>query len=182
MNDLITVRSATSSDARGIAEVLVDVWKSTYAQILPGDFLDSLSYQQHEANTRELLQSLPTSTAAFVADHGADVVGVALIRVTTDDNFAAELDALYVLPGMQRHRIGSRLLRHVVRWLSERGHASLRLWVLRDNPYRRFYDRSGGELLREERQDEFGGASVVSVGYGWRNLETLAERLEARVQ
>ena len=115
MNDRITVRSATSSDARGIAEVLVDVWKSTYAQILPGDFLDSLSYQQHEANTRELLQSLPTSTAAFVADHGADVVGVALIRVTTDDNFAAELDALYVLPGMQRHRIGSRLLRHVVR-------------------------------------------------------------------
>ena len=66
--------------------------------------------------------------------------------------------------------------------MSERGHASLRLWVIRDNPYRRFYDRIGGELLREERQDEFGGASVVSVGYGWRNLETLAERLEARVQ
>ena len=178
----VTVRSATVADARAIAQVLVNGWKSTYAQILPADFLDSLSYQQHEANTRELLQNLPTSIAAFVAAHDADIVGVALVRVTTDDDdFAAELDALYVLAGMQRHQIGSRLLRHVVRWLSERGHASLRLWVLRDNPYRRFYDGIGGELLRDERQDEFGGASVVSVGYGWRNLEALAERLEARV-
>ena len=177
----ITVRAATVADARAIAQVIVDGWRSTYAHILPADFLDSLSYDQHEANTRELLQNLPTSTAAFVADDEGDVVSVALVRVTTDDDFAAELDALYVLPGMQRHRIGSRLLRHVVRWLSERGHASLRLWVLRDNPYRRFYDRIGGELLREERQDEFGGASVVSAGYGWRNLETLAEYLEARV-
>jgi hypothetical protein len=46
----------------------------------------------------------------------------------------------------------------------------------RDNPYRQFYERLGGELVNEPRQDEFGGTSVVSVAYRWGNLEALAAR------
>lgn len=46
------------------------------------------------------------------------------------------------------------------------------------NPYRGFYGRLGGELLNEQRENEFGGASIVSVAYRWRSLRALSERLD----
>ena len=57
---------------------------------------------------------------------------------------------------------------------------SMFVWVLRDNPYRSFYDRLGGELLNEQRQDNFGGLEV-SVGYGWPDLDALRWTLEDQI-
>jgi GNAT superfamily N-acetyltransferase len=181
MNDAITIREATVAEARGIARVLVDGWQTTYAGI-PATFLASFNYDQHEVGTRELLKHLPSSSAAmFVAseENGA-VVGVAYVRQgeAGPKDFSGELDALYVLPSAQRRNIGGRLFRSAVRWLRDRGHASMFLWVLRDNPYRRFYDRLGGEMLNEHKQEDFGEGNVTSVAYGWRDLEALSARLE----
>ena len=41
----------------------------------------------------------------------------------------------------------------------------MRLWVFRENPYRIVYDSLGGQLLPQDRSDEFGGAMVTSVSY-----------------
>jgi GNAT superfamily N-acetyltransferase len=180
MGDGITVRAATVADARGIARVLVDGWQTTYAGLLPAEFLASFKYDRHEAGTQQQLQNLPASSAVFVAvSESGDVVGVAHVRESEAGlgDVSAELDAIYVLPSMQRRNVGGRLLLAVVRWLKDRGRRSMFLWVLRDNPYRQFYERLGGELTNEPRQDEFGGTTVVSVAYGWRNLEALAARL-----
>ena len=167
MNDAITVREATVAEARGIARVLVDGWQTTYAGILQATFLASFDYDRHEVGTRELLKHLPSSSAAmFVAvEENGVVVGVASVREAEAGprDFSAELDALYVLPSAQRRNIGRRLFRSAVRWLRDRGHASMFLWVLRDNPYRRFYDRLGGEMLNEYKQEEFGEGNVTSV-------------------
>jgi GNAT superfamily N-acetyltransferase len=183
MNDDITVRPARVDDARGIAHVLVDGWRETYAGILPADFLASLNHQQHEAGTREHLENLPESSAVFVAvTEGVDVVGVAHVRESAESpgGFAAELDALYVLPSSQRRGVGTRLLGTVARWLTDRGRQSMSLWVLRDNPYRRFYDRIGGLVLADEKRDEFGGVTVTSVAYGWRDLGALSTDSEKK--
>ncbi len=50
------------------------------------------------------------------------------------------------------------------------------VWVLRDNPYRRFYEDLGGELLHQHRDEELGATTVTSVAYGWRDLGTLRVR------
>ena len=180
MSDDIVVRAARESDASGIARVLVDGWQTTYAGILPIDFLASFNYAQHEAGTRQHLASLPESLAVFVAVRAnVDIVGVAHIRESRESpgGCAAELDALYVLPSSQRRGVGRRLLATVVHWLQDRGHQSLSLWVLRDNPYRRFYDRVGGSVLGDDKQSELGGSNVTSMAYGWRDLEALRARL-----
>jgi hypothetical protein len=104
MNDDITVRVASSTDAPGIARVLVDGWQTTYAGILPAAFLASFTYEQHEAGTRQHLASLPESSAVFVAlRQGRDIVGVAHVRESAESpgQCGAELDALYVLPSLQ---------------------------------------------------------------------------------
>lgn len=183
MNDDMTVRVARDMDAPGIARVLVDGWQTTYAGILPASFLASFNYDQHEAATRRHLANLPESSTVFVAvGEDGRITGVAHVRQSAESpgGCAAELDALYVLPSFQRQGIGRRLLAEVVRWLPGRGYQSMSLWVLRDNPYRRFYDRAAGNVLADEKQDEFGGLSVTSVAYGWRNLEALDAVLNRR--
>ena len=178
MGDAILIREATAADSPGIARVLVEGWQTTYARILPADFLASFTYDQHEAGTRALLASLPSSSAVFVAVEDGAVVGVAVIREVNEANeFASELDAIYVSPQMQRHGIGRRLVRRVVQWLDDRGNRSMLVWVLRDNTYRRFYEDLGGELLNQHRDEELGAATVTSVAYGWRDLGTLRGRL-----
>jgi GNAT superfamily N-acetyltransferase len=150
MGDGISVRAATVADARGIARVLVDGWQTTYAGLLPAEFLASFNYGQHEAGTRQHLENLPEAAAVFVAvSANGDVVGMAHVRESEAGlrDFSAELDAIYVLPSQQRRKVGGRLFQAVVRWLKKRGHQSLFLWVLRDNPYRQFYERIGGELV-----------------------------------
>ena len=180
MDGQIMVRQAIVADARGIARVLVDGWQATYAQILPADFLAAFNYDRHEAGARHLLDTLAESSAVFVAVVDGGVVGVAHVRELEPhaSGFSAELDAIYVLPSLQRRRVGSRLLYDVVRWLKARGRQSMFLWVLRDNPHQRFYDRVGGELLSDEKQDDYGGTTVTSVAYGWRDLDELNTRLE----
>ena len=51
----IRIRRAVDSDARGIARVHVDSWRSTYAGILPAEHLAALDYDRREANWRPLL-------------------------------------------------------------------------------------------------------------------------------
>src|SRR5688572_6294396 len=122
MNGAVRVRKAAAEDARGIAKVLVDGWKTTYAGILPPEFLASFNYDGHEAGTRQHLENLPTSSAVFVAVAAdGSVVGVAHVRqaATGPRNYSAELDAIYVLPPAQGRRVGSRLLLTTVRWLRE---------------------------------------------------------------
>src|SRR5262245_16822492 len=177
MDNAIVIREATAADSHGIARVLVDGWQATYVRILPADFLASFTYEQHEAGTRVLLDTLPSSSAVFVAVEDGTVAGVAVIReVSEGHEFSSELDAIYVSPRMQRRGIGRRLVQRVVQWLDDRGNRSMLVWVLRDNPYRRFYEALGGELLNQHRDEELGPATVTSVAYGWPDLGMLRVR------
>ena len=65
-----------------------------------------------------------------------------------------------------------------VRWAKKQSHRALFLWALRDSSYRSFYDGLNGELLTEEKRDDFGSVTITSVAYGWRDLEALSSRLE----
>ncbi len=42
----MTIRMATIEDAKGIAKVHVDSWRTTYKGIIPEDFLNNLSYEK----------------------------------------------------------------------------------------------------------------------------------------
>jgi hypothetical protein len=44
----------------------------------------------------------------------------------------------------------------------ERGRTALMLWAYRDNTYRRFYEKIGGQILAEGFDDD-----VPDVAYGW---------------
>jgi hypothetical protein len=46
---------------------------------------------------------------------------------------------------------------------------SLVVWVLKENPYRGFYQGLGG-VLAGEKQEELGGAMLAEVAYEWSDI------------
>lgn len=87
------------------------------------------------------------------------------------------MTTLYVLPSYQGAGAGRRLAGKVARHFTESGVNSMLLWVLAENrPARGFYESLGGVLVAEEGF-ELGGASLLEVAYGWRDLEVLLSRV-----
>lgn len=170
----IVIRQAQSGDARGIAAVHVAAWRETYRGIVPDAYLDGLSVDEREAMWRRLDAPANPSFAVVAVDAAAQVVGFASGGPRRDgpEEFAGELNAIYLLRAAQGHGIGRRLVAAVARELAAREMPSMLLWVFRDNlPARQFYETLGGSLLTSQ-QFEIDGQAITEVSYGW--LDTTA--------
>ena len=171
------IREADKSDAFGIARVQVDAWRNTYKDTVPNDYLASLNYEKRTGRWRQIL-ALNENNFTFVAEtFDEKIVGFASAGETEepDANFAGELIAIYLLEEYQRQGIGKLLVEAVAQRFLQQEISSMLVWVLAENPFRAFYESLDGEYI-SEKQTEIGGASLVEVAYGWKNLENLLGR------
>lgn len=169
---MILIRRANARDARGLAHVHVESWRTTYAGIVPQDYLDHL----HEWERAELwLDTLSRTDEVFVAEREDRVVGFAIGGPSRDrvEGCDAELYAIYLLAEVQRARIGADLLHELARSLHESGFGSMAAWVLEANPAYRFYERMGAHAAAS-KQIEIGGAMLLERAYVWSDLGLLA--------
>lgn len=175
ISEPIVIRRARPGDARGIAEVHVAAWRETYRGIVPDSYLDGLSIDEREVMWRRL-ETPGHRSFAFVAVDGTErVVGFASGGPRRDgpEEYAGELNAIYLLRAAQGHGIGHRLVAAMARELAAREMRSMLLWVFRDNlPARRFYEALGGRLLTTQ-QFEIEGQTITEVSYGWPHATAL---------
>src|SRR3954468_3449557 len=163
-HDALVVRRARPADAAEIARVQVQSWREAYTGIIPQAYLDQLSVSSHE---RQWRRTLGSGTWAFVAEWERKLVGFAsggLSRVRRD--IPGEIDVLYVLRAFQGRAIGRALFDPCHYELARCGHHGLLVWVLADNPARRFYQRLGGELAGES-EVTLAGAKLREVAFVW---------------
>ena len=94
------IREASPSDAAAIARVHVDSWRTTYAGIVPADYLANLSYTRREQFWRDILSTPTPSGCVYVAaqDTG-EIVGFASGGPERSGNaiYRGELYAIYLL-------------------------------------------------------------------------------------
>ncbi len=175
----VIVRTATVQDAFGIARVQAESWRTTYAGLIPNDVIAHYGgYDRRVAQwTRTLTGAAPTQ-AIFVADDHGQIVGFASggPQRGSDLPFEGELYALYLLEAYQRQGLGARLTAAVVDHFLAAGYTSMLVWVLALNPSRRFYERIGGTLVREQPFD-LGGSQQIEAGYGWNDINALRQQL-----
>ena len=174
----IRIRQAVDSDARGIARVHVDSWRSTYAGIVPSEHLAALDYDRREANWHRLLAD--RRQVAFVAEdrHGRIIGFVSGGPERNHDNaYPGELYAVYLLASCQGRGLGRRLVAALAEWFLSRGWQSMLLWVLEDNPSRGFYEALGGVRIKQETV-AIGGTELAEVAYGWSDISPLRPRLQ----
>lgn len=169
------LRPAQIDDALAIAHVHVDTWRTTYVGIVPDEKLAGLSYERCQAGWIEHLSNPESGECTFIAEaQSGQIVGFASggpLREAVA-GFDGELYNVYVLKSFQGMGYGRLLVTQVARDLTSRGYHSLVIWVLKDNPACRFYERLGGRPVAE-KVVEIGGKRLLDVAYGWPDLATM---------
>lgn len=168
---MILIRAAIEQDAVAIAHVHVESWRTTYAGIVPEEYLATLNEAERVPQWREWLTR---DIRTYVADLDGKIVGFisgGAIRepVLTYD---AELYAIYLLQSAQRQGIGTALLKELLGSLLSSGLTSMIVWVLEKNPAKDFYAKSGAEVV-SAKDIQIGGMTLSEVSYGWPDLEAI---------
>jgi ribosomal protein S18 acetylase RimI-like enzyme len=166
----VIVRRARAEDADAIERVRTDTWRDAYRGLMPDALLDRLGYDA--TRRRAFMAALPPDQFVLVAEDDGAVVGFCLggRSRSTDDPFRGEVYAIYVLPQNHGRGIGRALMQAAAMELVERDLRSMIVWVLRENaPSRRFYERMGGEWVRDEER-ELDGVRVTESAYGWPDI------------
>jgi ribosomal protein S18 acetylase RimI-like enzyme len=166
----MTLRAALPADAAAIARVHVASWRTTYPGMLPDGYLAGLDVEEYAARWSRTLEDPYGRSEVLVAEEAGGIVGFASCGRERDGDprYDGELYAIYLLSEAQGRGHGRALIQASAAALFERGWTSMVVWVLRDNARARlFYERMGGDYLRE-REIDFGfGVSVMEVAYLW---------------
>jgi GNAT superfamily N-acetyltransferase len=170
------IREAHSADAPAIGQVQVDSWRTTYAGIVPADYLASLSYEQQGQVWEHHISTLSSAAAMYVAEAvTGEVVGFVHSGPERSGHkiYTGELYAIYLLAAYQRQGLGRQLMRATVNGLLQHGLPSMLVWVLAANSSRAFYEALGGQQVAEQ-EITIGAARLTEVAYGWRDIRGLA--------
>jgi len=158
------VRRAVAADAAAIASVHVASWETTYADILPEEYMAARTVESRRAFWVDCLTENAPGVCVFVAcDEEGSVRGFASggpERTGTLDALG-ELYSLYLMEAAQGLGLGRALTERVV---NELGGRKIAVWVLEENPATGFYERMGGRRLTT-RRTEHGGRFYTEVAY-----------------
>ena len=174
----VHIREANGTDAAAIA-IHVDSWRTTYAGVVPDEYLAQLSYEQHEQVWRHMLSTHGATEFVYVAEAEArNIIGFASGGPERSGNtvYKGELYAIYLLEGYQRKGIGDQMVQTIAKRLMQEGLHSMLVWVLANNPSQDFYSALGGQRVYEQ-EITIGEARLVEVAYGWRDMRELVETL-----
>jgi ribosomal protein S18 acetylase RimI-like enzyme len=156
-------------------------WRETYAGILPDDMLAGMSVDARAAMWSGILgdPEAHAGTAVYVAEDQQGLVGFGSCGRQRDEalakaGFSGEIGAIYVLRSHQHLGIGRSLMRLLAQALLDADFRAATLWVLRENLVARsFYDRLGGTVVGEKKEEVTPDLALVEVAYGWRDLSVL---------
>jgi len=162
------ITRAVATDCAAIARVQVRSWQAAYADILPADYLATLSVEKREVMWREFVTR--GSAELLIARDGGCIVGFVACGRCRDDGAAtgrAEIWAIYVMPSHWSQGIGARLWGQALRRLQDLGYDSVSVWVLVDNTravgfYESLKLEADADSLKEV---EIGGQAVKEIRY-----------------
>ena len=136
----MVIRKATKDDARQIAEILVEDWKSAYRGIIDSEFLDSMNVE--ERYQRELRRYGIYTVAAV----GSEILGFAWNETADSEASDCEIIALYVRYAKRKNGTGRALFQNSVDTFRAAGRKRMIIWCLKENhEARKFYEKMGGK-------------------------------------
>jgi GNAT superfamily N-acetyltransferase len=165
-----TYREASVAECEAVAKVHVRSWKESFAGLVPQTVMDRITVENRTKAFEKRFQS--DSYKLYVgeaADRG--LIGFADCGEPREriDTYQAELYAIFLLPEFQGSGVGRQLFSLCVEGLVKSGKSSMYLLAFENSPYRSFYDKMGGRLVRK-RPVEIEGTMFDAVVYGWTNL------------
>lgn len=155
------IREATQGDCNGIGKVYCDSWKAAYQNILPQNYLNSLTVTNCTPDK--------VSVDDIVLLKQERVVGICHISEARnrDNKVWGEIVSIYLLPEIWGSGIiGSELFQSALKKLKQRGFKNICLWVLKDNiRARKFYEKNGFAVSGNECETEIAECNISEVEY-----------------
>ncbi|MDQ0415798.1 GNAT family N-acetyltransferase [Mesobacillus stamsii] len=170
------IRNAILTDAKGIAKVHVDSWKSTYRNVMPNEFLEKLSYDQRTDLWKRNISK--EDNYVFVAvNNDGEIVGFADCgkRESNDVDDSGDLTSIYLLEEYQGKGIGKQLLKQLFVQFDGLGFKKVFVEVLEANKTRYFYEYYGAKLLKSEKI-KVAGTELNLLVYEWNNIEEVLSK------
>ncbi|HEX5286266.1 MAG TPA: GNAT family N-acetyltransferase [Polaromonas sp.] len=162
-----SVRPATARDAKAIAEIHVAAWQAAYTDVMPEDYLKSMTLEKRLAYWREAIEF--SEPQLLVATDGEQVVGFVGFDRSRDagtKSTVGEIWALYVAPAHWGKGAGVALWDGAREGLQEEGCKQVTIWVLlRNERALRFCEHAAG-FKREM-------PSLKTIAFGSTKLEEI---------
>ena len=171
-NKAIIIRKGILSDTKGIAKVHVESWKTTYANIVPDEYFNKLTYESRE---QIWINSIPNGGVYVAENNEGEIVGFSSggkERSGKYDGFDGELYAIYILKKYQGQGIGKALIQPIIDELIGMGLNTMLVLVLKDNVSRLFYEALGGKKI-DELEIQIAGKKRTEVVSGWEYLKDI---------
>ncbi|SKB69653.1 Acetyltransferase (GNAT) domain-containing protein [Parapedobacter luteus] len=140
MND-VTIQAAATADIPTIHRLAHEIWWPAYGGLLsPGQISLMLENIYSADGLQQQMDAGQRFSLAIMERTAVGFVGFRLKPSATD---IMRIEKLYILPAVQGHGIGQRLIHHVARHALAAGANCLELNVYRYNPAKAFYERQG---------------------------------------
>jgi len=162
------IRMASYKDSLGIARVQVETWKSTYSGLISSQHVDSLSIPKSALYWETAISQDQGQRFVLVVEHEGALRGFLAGGPARDPvgKYSGEVYALYVESASQGKALGSALFQEGLKRLGQLRLNDVMVWVLKGNPYYRFYEKMGGIEIGEKEM-KIGEATYLEIGYGW---------------
>ncbi|MES2360321.1 MAG: GNAT family N-acetyltransferase [Pseudomonadota bacterium] len=129
-----SVRPASTRDAKAIAEIHVATWQAAYQDLMPEDYLKTMTVEKRQAYWREAIEySEPQLLVATDADKVVGFVGFDRSRDAGTKSTVGEIWALYVAPAHWGKGAGLALWDGARDGLKEEGCTQVTAWSLLRN-------------------------------------------------
>lgn len=162
------IRHAKQSDHKGIAAIHAESWKDAYSDILPAEFLAGQIDRHFESYWSDI--QIQNSDIVLVAEEHS-LLGFVAVWCRP----FPFIDNLHVRPSQRSKKVGSALMKAVVKELIKKGQNTAYLWVFEINEKAiRFYERLGG-IQKEQSMKNVFGYDVLSRKIEWDDLSTIFE-------
>ena len=175
MVNSMVIRPSQKDDVNSMSRVYVQTWQETYLGVVPYGYLYAMSAPELEQGFFSDQQS--KRVISYVAEIDGRVVGFISggYERQGDSVYDGEIYALYVRKNYQRQGVGTKLVSALEAQLNHFGIYSMLVWVLEENPYRRFYEKLNGMYLRNRRLP-FAGEVIDVAAYGWLDTSLIHYR------
>ena len=162
----ITYRKASIADCPTVAKVHVRSWRESFAGLVPETVMNQITVGKRIKAFQERFKS--DSYQMYVAESDGDVIGFVDWGSPRQEikGYEAELYAIFLLPESQGSGVGRQLFSLCVQGMAKSGMRSMYLLTFENSPYRSFYDKMGGRVIKK-MDLEIEGMMFDTVVYVW---------------
>ena len=176
----IEIRKAKPEEAESTIDINIEVWKTTYANLIPMEIIEKLQTKD-EQRVKSKEERLRKNQDTIVALVDGKIVGYHSISAARNVEYenCGEICAGYILDDSQGLGLGRKMAIEGMKELINRGYTSMVTKCLVGNPANEFHKSIGGVFVKEMPIE------LMNIWSGTENLyyhENLQKSLEMNIE